>query len=125
MPYVVGKTATLRHGQFIPGGKPFEVSLAELPELQASGFKEVESENCLRPNFPGINITPEKETERISEISRDENPDSKFIFEDPDKKFLSGALSDSGTLMGGASKKAKASSKVSSRKVKSNGQLEK
>jgi len=116
MPYAICKTATLRQGQFIPGGTPFEVSLEEIPALKAAGFTIVEQETDVRPNSGGINNTPEVETERIPQNFPGKISGSEELFDNVSPKVLSGAKSQVTKPMGSASGKAKSTSKVSSKK---------
>jgi len=116
MPYVIGKTATLRQGQFIPGGRPFEVSLEEVPALQEAGFTVVASKTDLRPDSANINYTPEVQTERIPENFPGKISGSEELFDNVGPKVLSGATSKVTTPMGSSSGKAKAVTKVRSKK---------
>ena len=116
MPYAICKTATLRQGQFIPGGKPFEVSLEEVPALREAGLTIIESETSLRPNSGSINNTPEVETTCIPENFPGKISGSEELFDSGSPKMLSGAKSSATQVMGNSSGKAKTVSKASSKK---------
>lgn len=96
MAYAIGKTATIRNGKFIPGGEKFEVSLAETESLKAAGFEILPDS----PKSDNINNKPEDETEGK--------------LEDTDGKISE--TEEVAPVMGGASSKAKATSKVSAAK---------
>ena len=115
MLYAIGKTATIRNGAVVPGGKAFEISVAEVEGLKASGFEilsenpsdrpEVDSINILTKNKPSVN--PVLNLEKISETI--ESPKAS-------PKVLSGGSSKSAKPMGGTSAKAKVATKVSAQK---------